>query len=76
MDTTEEEPFDEPSPPSPDTVARRALVLAVVSCRGITDEDPAAAALAKSSLDWLRDLDLEDELTDWDGSCSFLRSGL
>jgi hypothetical protein len=60
----------EPPPPSASTVARRALILATVSCRGFIDNDKANAAgasdLAKKSKNWLHALGLAEELTDWE----------
>jgi hypothetical protein len=41
MNEDVDEDLPEPEPPSPEKVARRALVLAVVSCRGILELDPA-----------------------------------
>ena len=40
MEHMEDEECIEPPPPSPDKVARRAIVLSVVSCRGIVESDP------------------------------------
>ncbi len=66
----EDEEFIEPPPPSPDKVAQRAIVLPVVSCRGITEGDresaKAAGDLAKRSYDWLRALGLEEDLSRWE----------
>lgn len=66
----EDEGFNEPNPPSADKVARRAIVLAVVACRGIVEADRAnaqgASDLAKRSYDWLRAIGLEDELSVWE----------
>lgn len=60
----------EPSPPSAMRVARRALVLSVVSCRGFVEGDKAnpkdAVDLAKRSHEWLKSLDLEEEITAWE----------
>jgi hypothetical protein len=56
--------------PSPDRVARRAIVLSVVSCRGFVEGDradtKAAGDLAKRAHDWLRALGLEEELSAWE----------
>jgi hypothetical protein len=66
----ENEDFIEPPPPSADKVARRAIVLSVVSCRGFVEGDYArsheAADLAKRSHDWLRAIGLEEDLSDWE----------
>jgi hypothetical protein len=66
----EDEELMESPPPSPDEVARRAIILSVVSCRGIVDGDRAnstpARQLAKSSYDWLVSLGLEEELSGWE----------
>jgi hypothetical protein len=63
----ENEEFNEPPPPSADKVARRAIVLAVVACRGIVETDRAnaqgASDLAKRAYDWLRALGLDEELS-------------
>jgi len=58
----------EPLPPDAITVARRALVLATVSCRGFIDKDQADGArdLAKNSKDWLYALGLDEELSTWE----------
>lgn len=60
----------EPPPPSASTVARRALILATVSCRGFIDKDKAnvlgAIGLAKKTKDWLYALGLDDELSVWE----------
>jgi hypothetical protein len=65
-----DEQFTEPPPPSADKVARRAVVLSVVACRGIIDGDRTnpkeADALSKRSYNWLRAIGLEEELTDWE----------
>jgi hypothetical protein len=65
-----DEEFNEPPPPAADKVARRAIVLAVVACRGIVEADRAnaqgASDLAKRSYDWLRALGLEGELRAWE----------
>jgi hypothetical protein len=62
--------YQEPTPPSASAVARRALILATVSCRGFLDNDYANAAgasgLAKKSKDWLHALGLDEELSDWE----------
>jgi hypothetical protein len=65
----EDEDIQDPPPPSADKVARRAIVLSVVSCRGVVEgdrENPGAADLAKRSCDWLMGLGLEGELSDWE----------
>jgi len=62
----EEEDYVEPPPPSPKKVARRALVLSVVCCRGIIDTNPEAAGLATQTWAWLKDLGLEGDLSEWE----------
>jgi len=66
----EDEEFLEPPPPSADKVARRAIVLSVVSCRGIVEGHPKHSKegrdLVKRSDLWLRAIGLEDELSDWE----------
>jgi hypothetical protein len=55
--------------PSPEKVARRAIVLSVVACRGFTERDrtnPEAKALAEKASEWLSDIGLWDELTEWE----------
>jgi len=60
----------EPPPPSASAVARRALILATVSCRGFIENDKAnasgASGLAKKSKDWLHALGLDEELSEWE----------
>jgi hypothetical protein len=56
-------------PPAADVVARRAIILSVVSCRGITDEaacDPEASKLAGNSAKWLCTLGLDEHLSEWE----------
>jgi hypothetical protein len=66
----EDKEFNEPPPPSADKVARRAIVLSVVACRGVVEADPAnargASDLAKRAYDWLRALGLDEELSAWE----------
>ncbi len=65
-----EEDLLEAQPPSAEKVARRALTLAVVSCRAFVEGDKLhpdwAADLARDSRQWLSDIGLDDELTDWE----------
>lgn len=65
-----DEDIQDPPPPSADKVARRAIVLSVISCRGIVEGDRAnpsgGADLAARSFDWLVQLGLEKELSDWE----------
>ncbi len=67
MEDTE---YQEPPPPDASTVARRALVLATVSCRGFIDNDKAnasgASGFAKKSKDWFYALGLDEDLSDWE----------
>lgn len=66
----EQEEDVEPPPPSAVKVARRALVLSAVSCRGIIDSDNANAVgvseLAKHVQDWLFATGLKEELSAWE----------
>lgn len=66
----EDDQFSEPPPPSADKVARRAIVLSVVSCRGFVEGDrgnpKAGADLAKRSYEWLRAIALDEEASDWE----------
>lgn len=66
----EDEPYTEPPPPSADTVARRALILSVIACRGIVEGDKenpeGAAKLADRSYQWLISLGLEPDFSDWE----------
>jgi hypothetical protein len=41
MSIPEDDPYDCPSPPDPQRVARRALVLSAIVCRSDSDYDPA-----------------------------------
>lgn len=60
----------DPRPPTPDQVARRAIILTAVSCRGIVESDraneQAARDLAERSYDWLHVLGLGQDLSDWE----------
>jgi hypothetical protein len=61
--------FEDIERPTAETVASRAIILSVVSCRAFTSaqpEDPEAAVLATRSYDWLCTLGLEGSLTDWE----------
>jgi hypothetical protein len=54
-----------PSPPSPERVAARALILAAVSCRALTEKDagkPGAEELRQGLLPWLDAVGATDEL--------------
>jgi hypothetical protein len=66
----EDEPYTESPPPSADKVARRALILSVIACRGIVDGDKEnsddAAKLANRSYQWLLTLGLETDFSDWE----------
>jgi hypothetical protein len=61
-----EEKRTELAPPSPEKVARRALILSVISCRGIMDHQETARELIDSSSKWLEALDIEEEMSDWE----------
>ena len=67
---TGEEGSDPLIPPTSDQVARRAIALSVVCCRGIVEGDRAnagqAEGFAKNAFHWLRAIDLEDELSPWE----------
>lgn len=62
----------EPSSPTPQSVARRSLILSVVYCRGMLEPKAATpatsglAALMSRSHDWLNSLGLSDDLTKWE----------
>ena len=62
--------MSESPPPSPEKVARRAIILSVVTHRGIVDGNRAnqrrAADLAKRAQDWLAELGLVSELDAWE----------
>jgi hypothetical protein len=66
----DEENMENPPPPSAERVARRALVLSVVVCRGFVEQDHAnrveAQKLAQRSFHWLESMDLSGELSDWE----------
>lgn len=64
----EEDDSTEPPPPSAERVARRALILSVIACRGMTDveQDPGSSDLSERSYDWLIQLGLEPELSAWE----------
>jgi len=64
----EEEEFQEPPPPTPEKVARRALVLSAVTCRSMIDDkqDPWAKEMSTQILEWLERLDLKKELSEWE----------
>jgi hypothetical protein len=58
-------PDPEEAPPSAEQVARRAIVLATISCRGVVELDPAreeAARFWTRVADWWSRLGLDDEL--------------
>jgi len=65
MTETVDSTVPEPAPPSPEMVARRAIVLATVSCRGVLELDPArdeAARFWTRVSDWWSRLGLSAEL--------------
>jgi hypothetical protein len=68
--TMDDEPYTEPPPPSAEKVARRALILSVIACRGIVEGDKqnpeGAAKLANQSYQWLLTLGLESDFSDWE----------
>ena len=54
-----------PTPPTPDRVAARALVLSAVSCRALIEEDagkPGAEQLRKNVIKWLNRIGVSDEM--------------
>lgn len=59
-------PADEtPTPPAPDRVAARALVLSAVSCRALIEKDagkPGAEELRKDVIKWLNRIGVSDEM--------------
>jgi len=66
----EDEEYTEPAPPTAEKVARRAVVLSVISCRGVVEGDKANSQgredLVKRSRDWLFGLGVENELSAWE----------
>src|SRR5579864_2472225 len=53
------------NPPSVDRVARRALILSAIVCRGHIDHgagDVEAESLRSRMLDWVQSLDLQEEI--------------
>jgi hypothetical protein len=61
---TDDRETSEEKPPSAGRVARRALILSAVVCRGNIDNgagNPDAEALHRRILDWIRSLDLQEE---------------
>lgn len=70
MTTPAPDELFEVEPPSADQVARRAIVLSVISCRGFVEcdrEHPQAAAdFARDVREWLSSLALDGELTEWE----------
>ena len=59
-------PADEtPTPPTPDRVGARALVLSAVSCRALIEKDagkPGAEQLRKNVIKWLKRIGVSDEM--------------
>jgi uncharacterized protein DUF4272 len=64
MSLDESEELD-PIPPTPERVAKRALILSAVACRGAIEReagDENAEAFRGRVLDWVKDLDLCEEI--------------
>lgn len=71
MDSIEDQEDEERARPTAEEVAHRAIILSVISCRAITDQDrdnDDAARLAKRAGDWLHAIGLDKESTDWERS--------
>jgi hypothetical protein len=69
VDSIEDQDCQERARPTAEQVARRAIILSVVSCYAITNQQPdnhQAASLAKRACDWLQAIGLHDEATDWE----------
>jgi Domain of unknown function (DUF4272) len=69
-----EDEYTEPNPPTPEKVARRAVILSVIACRGITDkqvDNGGAGHIATKSKDWLQSLNLEEEMSAWEKAVVF-----
>lgn len=63
------EDFIEPEPPDAVSVAKRALILSVIACRGFVDKQsaiPEQAKWAKDSANWLRALGMDEDLSAWE----------
>jgi len=63
------EEAEEPIPPTPERVARRALVMSAVVCRAFLERDAGneeVEELRKRLDRWLRDLGIADELEEWE----------
>ncbi len=62
--------YQDPPPPNASKVARRAIILATISCRGLIDDEKTNASgasdLAKKANGWLYALGLDNELSDWE----------
>ena len=62
--------FSDVPPPSPEQIAKRAIILSVISCRGFTEKNTRypeeSEDLAKRSYLWIKELDLLSELTEWE----------
>jgi len=70
VELTEQDEDDQaPRRPEAESVATRAIILSVVSCRAFTSQEPensGAASLAKKSYEWLRAIGLDESLTEWE----------
>jgi hypothetical protein len=65
----ENQDYEELPRPTAEKVARRAIILSVVSCRAINNQQPdnhQAASLAERACDWLQSIGLHEEVTDWE----------
>ena len=67
MDSTEDQDYEQRARPTAQKVAHRAIILSVVSCCAITNQQPdsnEAASLAKRAYDWLRAMGLHEEVSE------------
>lgn len=62
VEREEDEGEDEPDPPSPMRVARRAMVLAALSYRGLLEQDEDGEEHRPELLAWVGELSLDDEI--------------
>jgi hypothetical protein len=67
VDSGENQDYERPARPTAEKVARRAIILSVVSCRAITNkqlDNHEAASLATRANDWLQAIGLNEEVAD------------
>ncbi|SDT91564.1 protein of unknown function [Verrucomicrobium sp. GAS474] len=64
----EDQEYIEPPPPCAERVARRALILSAIACRGFAENEKPeeAVPIAKDCLNWLISLGLDDDLSEWE----------